>query len=260
MKFGAFMELAGHGFDAVATGHYAQVRPGDRPGAPGSRARLFAAVDPVKDQTYFLSRLAHAQLERALFPIGHLIKPEVRALARELDLETQSRKDSQGICFLGEISYPEFVREHLGSAPGDIVDASDGRVLGRHQGLWFHTIGQRKGLGLPGGPWFVVEKDVPSRRLLVAHADRLPAHQRGDFEVEALHWLAEPPAPDDRLELKLRHGPRRIACHLGAGSAPGLASVRLETPDPGIAPGQFAVFYRAAGDGAVECLGSGVIR
>jgi len=288
VKFGAFMDLIGSGFDRVATGHYATVRQ------LANGPRLFAATDPVKDQTYFLARLSRDQLARAEFPVGHLHKHEVRALAQELGLETQSRKDSQGICFLGKIPYPEFVRHHLGDAPGDIVDIASGRVLGRHNGLWFHTIGQRRGLGLAGGPWFVVAKRIPQRMLVVAHADHFAEHHRADFEVEALHWIGLPPALDrtpETLEVKLRHGPHRIRCVLEAvrESPPFEASpswrglhkqgeasseahatdaapiapadilrVRLESPDPGIAAGQFAVFYRPGHP--AECLGSGVIR
>lgn len=274
VKFGAFMEVVGDGFERVATGHYARVR--HLPDGP----HLLAAADPVKDQTYFLARLSRAQLARASFPVGHLQKAEVRAHARELGLATQGRKDSQGICFLGQIPYPEFVRHHLGNAPGDIVDVANGKVLGRHDGLWFHTIGQRKGLRLAGGPWFVVAKDIATRALLVAHADRFAEHHRGDFEVAAMHWISEPavsPSAADvgtpylandsmwPLEVKLRHGPRRIPCRLELSESGGPSAFRvaLASPDSGIAPGQFAVFYRASqpscGD-PIECIGSGIIR
>ncbi len=253
VKFGAFMSLVGADFDRVATGHYAQIRRD-----PGGTTRMFSGVDPVKDQTYFLARLSPAQLACADFPIGHLHKSEVRAVARDLDLATQSRKDSQGICFLGKIAYPEFVRHHLGDAPGDIVDAATGRVLGQHAGLWYHTIGQRKGLGLGGGPWFVVAKDIAARALLVSHGDAFAAHHRADFEVEAVHWLADAPQ-ETRLEVKLRHGPQRTACRI-EHHAGDVMRVHLDAPDQGIAAGQFAVFYRPSSHGAAECLGSGIIR
>ncbi len=247
VKFGAFMDAVGNDFDRVATGHYARVEHGDGP------SRLFRAKDPVKDQTYFLSRLSPNQLSRSLFPLAQLEKPEVRALASEFGLMTAQRKDSQGICFLGKIPYPAFVREHLGEAPGDIVDLDTGHTLGRHRGLWFHTIGQRQGLGLGGGPWYVVGKDLPSRTLLVAHGDRLALHRRADFEVESLHWFSPDEIRDADLSVKLRHGPRLASCALEVSRDTG--RVTLESPEAGIAPGQFAVFYLGE-----ECLGSGIIR
>lgn len=249
IKFGAFLEaVGGDRFDAVASGHYARV---ELDGA--GRAHLLRAPDPVKDQTYFLARMHQAQLQRARFPIGDLDKPAVRQRAAELGLATAARPDSQGICFLGKIKYPEFVRAYLGDRPGDIVDVDTGEVLGRHRGVWFHTIGQRKGLGLGGGPWFVVAKDLGGDRLLVAHGDRHARWQRAAFEVEDVHWIT-PPRPSAALTAKLRHGPRVVACALSPAAVDGRLHVALEHPDQGVAPGQVAVFY----DGQ-ECLGSGVI-
>jgi tRNA (5-methylaminomethyl-2-thiouridylate)-methyltransferase len=252
VKFGAFVDAVGADFDRVATGHYARALRRD------GRVRLHMAADPVKDQTYFLSRLSPAQLARVEFPLGDHEKPHVRTIARELGLATHDRKDSQGICFLGKIPYPEFVRHHLGPCPGDIVDIDSRRVLARHAGLWFFTIGQRKGLGLGGGPWFVVDKDVANRTLFVAHATRLAEHLRADFEVTELRWLADPPPAGATLRLKLRHGPATHPCVLEPSSN-GRTLVRLAAPEPGIAPGQFAVFYRDLPDAPPECLGSGMI-
>lgn len=250
VKFGAFLEAVDGRFDAVASGHYARV---DRDAA--GLARLSRAPDPVKDQSYFLSRLRQDQVARLLCPIGELRKAEVRELAAAWSLPTRDRPDSQGICFLGRIPYPEFVRSYLGDRPGDIVDVDTGRVLGRHRGLWFHTIGQRRGLRLGGGPWFVVDKDLGGERLLVAHASRAAAHHRADLEVDDLHWIAgSPPEPDAALTAKLRHGPALVPCHLDL-LGEDRAAVHLASPDQGVAPGQIAVFY----DGEV-CLGSGVIR
>ncbi len=154
IKFGAFLDEIDSGFDRVASGHYA------RRDDVGGSVVLKSGVDPVKDQTYFLSRLSQQQLARALFPLGGIHKSDVRKRARELGLSNQDRRDSQGICFLGKIPYREFVRHHLGEREGDIVDVESGSVLGRHKGYWFHTIGQREGLGLSHGPWFVQGKDV----------------------------------------------------------------------------------------------------
>lgn len=251
VKFGAFLEAVSGEFPYVATGHYAGVEH-----IAGSPCRLLTAKDPEKDQTYFLSRLGKGQLARALFPLARLTKPEVREEARRLGLATAERKDSQGICFLGKIPYPEFVRFHLGDAPGPIVDVDTGQTLGEHRGCWFFTIGQRHGLGLGGGPWFIVRRDLATSTLYVAHASRARHHDRAAFEVDSAHWFGESPAAGAELEVKLRHGPRRTPCILESTSeSPGILRVTLASPDSGIAPGQFAVFY--LGD---ECLGSAVIR
>lgn len=252
IKFGAFLDAVGHDFDRVATGHYARV---EHPLTPDAPSRLLLAADEKKDQTYFLSRLRPEQLARALFPIAPLRKPEVRARAQALGLPTADRPDSQGICFLGQIAYPEFVRFHLGERPGPIVDVDTGETLGEHRGVWFHTIGQRKGLGLGGGPWFVVGRDLASDTLRVAHQSRIAPHHRHRFEVEDTHWLGAAPAFGEALTVKLRHGPRRVRCILELlEDAPQRLLVTMESPDQGVASGQYAVFYR--GD---ECLGSAAI-
>lgn len=252
IKFGAFLDAVGHDFERVATGHYARV---EHPPTPDLPSRLLLAADAKKDQTYFLSRLKPEQLARALFPIASLQKDEVRARARSLGLATAERPDSQGICFLGQIAYPEFVRFHLGERPGPIVDIDTREVLGEHRGVWFHTIGQRKGLGLGGGPWFVVGRDVAHDTVLVAHQSRVAPHHRHRFEVEDAHWLGAAPTSGEPLSVKLRHGPRRTKCVLDTlEGAPGRLLVSMESPDQGVASGQYAVFYR--GD---ECLGSAAI-
>jgi tRNA (5-methylaminomethyl-2-thiouridylate)-methyltransferase len=245
IKFGAFLEAIGNGCDRVATGHYARI--GRDAGGP----LLLRAPDPVKDQTYFLSHLRREQLARALFPVGGLLKAQVRALARELDLPNRDRPDSQGICFLGKVRYPEFVRAYLGDRPGPIVEKDSGRVLGTHSGYWFHTIGQRAGLGLSGGPWYVVGKDVAGDVVYVSHASVREA--RAAFTAGSLHWIAGSPARD-RLLLRIRHAPTLVPCVIRPLSADSL-EVTMETPDAGIAAGQFAVLY----DGEV-CLGCGVIE
>ena len=245
VKFGAFLDRVG-GIDCVASGHYARIE--QRNGL----AVLYRSPDPVKDQTYFLSRLTQDQVQRARFPIGHLHKTEVRALADDFDLPTRARKDSQGICFLGKIQYRDFIEFHLGTLPGDIIDADTGETLGQHRGYWFHTIGQRYGLGLSGGPWYVVSKDVDRNEIAVSHADRRSARQRDFFEVRDLNWIAGKPTRRD-LQVKLRHGPELTDCRLQPTGTWRLG-VELAKPDPGIAPGQHAVFY----DGQT-CLGGGII-
>ena len=177
VKFGAFCDYIDDSYDKIATGHYAQTISED------TKTWLLKGNDPIKDQTYFLSNLSKKQLERCLFPIGHLPKSEVRALAEKYNLPNKARKDSQGICFLGKIKYSEFVKVHLGEKEGNIVDKSSGKVLGKHKGFWFHTIGQRKGLGLHGGPWFVVEKDIPNNIVYVASTMAVEDAPRTDFYV-----------------------------------------------------------------------------
>lgn len=251
IKFGAFHDAVGREFDVIATGHYARTRRNGE-----GRSQLLRGIDPIKDQTYFLSRLTQEQLARCHFPIGDLHKPEVRALAARWELPNAARRDSQGICFLGKLRYDDFVRSHLGERPGKIRERSTGRVLGTHRGTWFHTIGQRRGLGLSGGPWFVVGKDLAHDVVLVAHQDQLAAQSRDTFPVAALHWIDAPPADPARLGAKLRHGETVYPCALTLEVAdPTRGTVRLTgADDPGVAPGQFAVFY----DGEV-CLGGGVI-
>lgn len=246
IKFGVFYNRIDEDFDVIATGHYAQVF------SEGTLRILKRAPDPVKDQTYFLSRLDQAQLSRAAFPIGHLHKEEVRNYASEHDLSTKDRKDSQGICFLGKIRFPEFVRYHLGSKRGDVINIHTGKKLGDHNGYWFFTIGQRQGLGFHGGPWYVVKKDLEANTVFVAHADRYWENARQAFDAENIHWISS--APDkQRLQLKVRHGPALSDCTLTAADDQ-RCHVVMDEPDPGIAPGQSAVFY----DGDI-CLGSGVI-
>lgn len=246
VKFGAFVDHIDSSFDFIASGHHARV---DHSRAP---SRLLKGVDPVKDQTYFLCQLTRQQLARCLFPIGHLTKAEVRAEAQRLELPNRDRPDSQGICFLGRVPYDAFVEHHLGRHPGVIRDSDTGAELGHHRGFWFHTIGQRKGLGLSGGPWFVVAKNHESNELLVTHADKLETHFLDRFTVATPHWIATPPSCH-RLGLRIRHGERVQQCDIENRPDGGLG-VRMEEPEAGIAAGQYAVFYH--GD---ECLGGGVI-
>jgi tRNA (5-methylaminomethyl-2-thiouridylate)-methyltransferase len=247
VKFGLFFDKIDPSFDKIASGHYAQVEE------HGGRSFLKRSPDPVKDQTYFLSRLSQEQLRRILFPIGHLTKTELRQKACEFNLPTMDRPDSQGICFLGKIKYPEFVRFHLGEKTGDIIDIESGKKIATHKGVWFHTIGQRKGLGMGGGPWYVVKKDLEKNIVYVAHSEHYLEHARDSFTVANLHWINEPPKKTD-LQAKVRHGPRLEPCTVQL-LEDGRCEVTLKNKDQGIAPGQSAVFY----DGEY-CLGTGVIE
>ncbi len=247
IKFGEFLNKIDDSYDKVASGHYAQVEE------TNGKYVLKRAPDPVKDQTYFLLGLSQAQLSRILFPIGHLWKKEVRVLAQKFDLPNKDRKDSQGICFLGKIKHPDFVKFHLGEKIGDIIELESGAVLGQHRGFWFYTIGQRQGLGLSGGPWYVVKKDTGNSIVYVSHKDYHDWCARNQFTVADVNWISGKPEKHE-LHVKIRHGPYLNDCAIETIDEK-LLAVRISTKDSGIAPGQFAVFY----DGGI-CLGGGVIE
>ena len=266
IKFGAFLERVGERADWVASGHYGRIVE-----AETGDFHLYRAPDPVKDQSYFLSHLSQEQLSRALFPIGGLLKADVRTLADRLALANRSRPDSQGICFLGKIRYPDFVRYYLGEKEGRIVERETGRTLGSHRGFWFYTTGQRQGLGLSGGPWYVTGKDVHENVVFVSHREAVSGQASDVVELESLHWIGRRPdwtaAVDvaNRFTVKLRHGPKRISCRVVPGGAKGkdgtaaddgeTINLYLSESDRGVAPGQFGVLY----DGE-RCVGAGRIR
>ena len=245
VKFGAFCDFIDDSY-YIASGHYAQTKQED------GLSWLMKGNDPIKDQTYFLSRLSQEQLARCIFPVGQYPKAEVRELAAKYDLLNQNRKDSQGICFLGKIKYNEFVKAHLGEKEGAIVNIDNGETVGEHKGFWFHTIGQRKGLGLSGGPWFVVKKDCSQNIVYVSTKKLDDQRLENNFGVGSLHWISQQPEPSESLTVKIRHGEKVMPCSLDASGDRG--HVTLGEADAGIAPGQYAVFYR--GD---VCLGSGMI-
>lgn len=258
IKFGAFLDKIQGSVDLVVSGHYATI---DR---SHGDARLVQGVDPVKDQSYFLSAMSQEQLLLCEFPLGQFAKAEVRAKAEALSLANAERKDSQGICFLGKIKYKDFVHAYLGDRPGAILEWETGDKLGKHNGVWFHTIGQRKGLSLSGGPWFVVHKDLKTDTVYVSRNSTCHDLTLRTFTLGAFHWNGAAPAlsnevPDDGeeqegypLSVKIRHGPQKIPCRLTASGDEII--VNLESPEKGIAPGQYGVIY----DGT-RCLGSGII-
>lgn len=247
IKFGLFLDAIGDRFDKVATGHYAQVKLVD------NRYILVQSPDPIKDQSYFLSHLSQAQLQRVLLPIGHLTKKEVRALAQQFDLPTKDRKDSQGICFLGKLKFPDFVAHYCGTKEGNLVEQETGAVVGTHQGFWFYTIGQRQGLGLSGGPWYVVAKDTEKNIVYISRNYYAPDKKRDTFVIDAGNWFIQAPTGLQKSMVKLRHGAQKYACTINPHHT-GQFLVQLHDRDQGIAPGQFAVFYNDT-----ECLGGGVI-
>ena len=196
IKFGAFEEKCGKDYERIATGHYATKAE------IGAVSHLATAKDPIKDQTDFLSQLTYHQISKAMFPIGDMMKSEVRRIAADAKLPSATRKDSQGICFLGKINYNDFIKRYLGEREGKIVELETGKVLGTHKGYWFHTIGQRKGLYLSGGPWFVVRKDIEENVLYVSQGyDPAAAHGR-EMTLMGFRWLsAELPLTDVKFKM-----------------------------------------------------------
>ena len=265
IKFGAFHEKRGHDYDLIATGHYAQTEylaVGDsqlavsqEPKAKSQKLKwLCTSPDPVKDQTDFLAQIYDWQLEKALFPIGHYVKDEVRQIAEREHLVSARRKDSQGICFLGKINYNDYVRRYLGEQPGDVIELETGRRIGEHKGLWFHTIGQRKGMGFSGGPWFVVKKDVAQNILYVSHGyDPMTAYKQ-DFPIHDFHSI-NGQLPPERVTLKIRHTPEYLPARLEQ-QGDGRYLVHADAPIHGVAPGQFCVIYDERHH---RCYGSGEI-
>jgi tRNA-specific 2-thiouridylase len=256
MKFGGLWEWARErGFEALATGHYARrVEAGPGGGPP----MILRGTDPNKDQTYFLAMLRPEQARIARFPIGHLLKPELRALARELGLKTAEKKDSQGICFIGEVKMADFLRAYVPDAPGPIIRATDGRALGTHRGLHFYTLGQRKGIGIPSNTdnqaYVVVGKRAADRALLVAFdGPDAPGLFQHEVRVHALSWIGEPVAVSRQLEGRVRYRDPRVPLHFEPEADGAAARITFATPQRGLASGQVLAFY----DGP-RLLGGGV--
>lgn len=259
IKFGAFEERCGAQYDYIATGHYATIRQSE-----DGLTILGTSPDPVKDQTDFLAQIGFRQMERLLFPIGHLPKEEVRRIALEAKLVNAQRKDSQGICFLGQVNYNDFIERYLGTKTGDIIDHETGEKIGEHRGYWFHTIGQRKGLGLSGGPWYVVAKDV-AHNIIYASRGYDPQTQYGTIiETEEMHWLTVDPwlwtgTPSEsplEVTFKIRHTPDFTSGQLERLPSGGCRLLSSK-PIQGIAAGQFATIYDPSQQ---LCWGSAPIR
>ncbi len=262
IKFGVFRTYArDHGFTAVATGHYAQ--RSEVASAGGSRSQggpsyaLLEGADKNKDQSYFLALLSQAQLADACFPIGHLPKPELRALARDAGLSTADKKDSQGICFIGEVKMSDFLRAYVPDAPGPIVRAHDSRELGHHRGLHFYTLGQRKGIGVPSNAdhqaYVVVGKRATDRALLVAfdHPDAPGLFQR-EARVHSLQWNMPPVLAPRPLEARVRYRDPRVPIEF-IPEGNDTALIKFQSPQRGLASGQILALY----DGE-RLLGGGV--
>lgn len=253
IKFGCFEQRVGKDFDFTATGHYATTIRQD------GKTWLGTAKDPVKDQTDFLAQIDYLQVSKLMFPIGGLMKQEVREIASRAGLPSARRKDSQGICFLGKINYNDFVRRFLGEQEGAIIELETGKKVGTHRGYWFHTIGQRKGLGLSGGPWFVIKKDIEENIIYVSHGYGVETQFGNEFRINDFHFITVNLWKDAGKEIditfKIRHTPEFTKGKLvqeEGGQFRILSSERLQ----GIAPGQFGVIYD---EEARICVGSGEI-
>ncbi len=262
IKFKAFLDHALRlGAEKIATGHYARVRQNPQTG----RYELLKGLDLSKDQSYFLHRLNQLQLSRTLFPVGELLKSEVRRIAEEARLPNARKRDSTGICFIGERPFREFLNQYISHAPGPIKN-DRGQIIGQHVGLSFYTLGQRQGLGIGGlkvrgaqrgsgdhAPWFVAGKDLPSNTLLAVQGHDHPWLQSLALTAHDANWVAGGAPVDGCLGAKTRYRQQDAACQL-SGSPGGAFALIFDTPQWAVTPGQSAVLYE--GD---VCLGGGII-
>ena len=254
IKFRAFLDYAvSLGADFIATGHYARIERNTH------GLHLCKGRDPDKDQSYFLHLLDQSQLARSLFPLGDLHKSAVRSMAAAAGFQNHAKKDSTGICFIGERKFSEFLAQYLPAQPGDIVDL-DGTVIGRHQGLMFHTQGQRQGLGIggrhgdSGEPWYVVDKDLERNRLIVVQGKNHPAQFHPALRAETAHWIdATPPELPLRCQAKIRYRQADQACTVRSENDDTL-DVTFDIPQRAITPGQAIVLYQNE-----RCLGGATI-
>jgi tRNA-specific 2-thiouridylase len=265
IKFGVFRAWAReHGYDAVATGHYARrvEEPGfstdDGQGLPIRSFALLEGMDKNKDQSYFLALLSQEQLADARFPIGDLKKPELRRLAREAGLPNADKKDSQGICFIGQVKMADFLRAYVPDHPGPIVRATDGCVLGEHRGLHFYTLGQRKGIGIPSNTNFknyvVVGKRAADHALLVAFDEpAAPGLFTDEIQVHNLGWIGRPITAPCAMEGRVRYRDPRVPLEFLPEAGAGSARVRFRQPQRALASGQILAFYEGE-----KMIGGGV--
>ncbi len=245
VKFGLFLRTAlDDGADMIATGHYAKVNDG----------QLFMAVDKAKDQTYFLYRVTQNALTKTLFPLGELTKTEVRKKAIQLGLATATKKDSQGICFVGKVGIKDFLQQYVKAEPGDIIDKRSGQVLGQHEGAIYYTFGQRHGLGVGGGlPYYVARKDMTKNIVYVTSDLNDDSLWRSKLTLSQLHWIDQKPATNEKYSVRLRYRASLIDCRLSLHG--NIAEVILAEPERAITPGQSAVVYdghQVVGGGIVE--------
>ena len=256
IKFGPFLDYAlEHGFDMIAMGHYAKRIDKD------GKSYLAKAFDTNKDQSYFLSQISNFQLSHCLFPLGNISKDEVRRIAHELELETvMDKKDSTGICFIGERNFKEFLKNYIPASQGEIRDIANERVLGKHDGVMYYTIGQRKGLGIGGihgeeaKGWFVAKKDVKNNILYVASGEESEDLDSTSCTVDTLNFITDKPVDGQHINVKFRYrqADNGVTIHYINNE---LVKLVYDEPIKAVTPGQAAVFY----DGDV-CLGGGLIK
>ncbi|MDE2274127.1 MAG: tRNA 2-thiouridine(34) synthase MnmA [Gammaproteobacteria bacterium] len=254
IKFKVFLDYALRlGAESIATGHYARVL------RDGAQVRLLKACDAAKDQSYFLHAVPQAALARSLFPLGEMRKNEVRVLAHATGFANHAKPDSTGICFIGERRFAEFLAQYLPAKPGNI-ETADGKIVGRHQGLMYYTLGQRRGLGIGGRPdgvgaaWYVAAKDQARNVLVVVQGSEHAALTQRWLVAEQLHWIAGlAPAAEFDCSAKTRYRQSDQACQVRVQD--GIARVTFHEPQRALTPGQYVVFYRGE-----ECLGGGAIR
>ena len=245
VKFKLFLEAAlEDGADYIATGHYAKVQGG----------QLLQAVDANKDQTYFLYRVTEQALQKTLFPLGEFTKPEVREMAKERGLYTAGKKDSQGICFVGQIGIREFLGQYVDQVAGKIIDKQTGKVMGQHDGAIFYTIGQRHGLDIGGGlPYYVVGKNMEANEVYITTNLNDEALWRESFSVTSVHWISGSAPENGEYGIRVRHRAAIVPAELKKVNNDEY-TLSLANPERAIAPGQSVVFY---GEGV--CLGGGII-
>lgn len=244
VKFKLFLETAlEDGADMIATGHYARIQDG----------RLLQAVDKNKDQTYFLYRVTEEALSKTLFPLGEMTKPEVRKLAKKFGLITADKKDSVGICFVGEIGIKEFLNNFVSAKSGKIIEKPSDKVVGEHDGALYYTIGQRHGLNVGGGmPYYVIGKDMEKNEVYVTTDLNDGALWQKEFSVANLHWINHAPKDQTELLVRTRHRAPLIKCEIVANNDS--FTVKLKDEIRALTPGQSAVFYQNE-----TCLGGGII-
>ncbi len=246
VKFKLFLDTAlEHGADMIDTGHYAITQHGE----------LLCAKDGNKDQTYFLYRISRQALEKTVFPLGEYTKTEVRAMAKKRGLWTADKKESMGVCFVGQVGMRDFLGQYVSTQPGEIIDRDTGQIVGRHDGAIFYTLGQRHGLELGGGlPYYVVGKHMDRNEVYVS---RNLNHEKiwcTDIELVEVHWIHEVPEDYTAVSVRTRHRSPRIAATVSQGSLQGTMRIQLSEPQRAVTAGQSVVMYR--GD---ACLGGGIV-